>query len=143
MSRSGYFEVLDDNWLLIRWRGAVASAIRGRRGQKFLRELLASMDALESSRLIAGALTTSGEVCAIGSVGRSRGMNMDFLSDNEHVAAAFGISEALVREIAYVNDEGCYRVETPEERFRRVRMWVQKFIVQAETEGEIDVGQAD
>jgi hypothetical protein len=37
MSRSGYSDDLE-NWSLIRWRGAVASAIRGRRGQAFLRE---------------------------------------------------------------------------------------------------------
>ena len=38
MSRSGYSDDLD-NWDLIRWRGQVSSAIRGKRGQGFLREL--------------------------------------------------------------------------------------------------------
>jgi hypothetical protein len=46
MSRSGYDESCDDNWGLICWRGAVASALRGRRGQAFLRELVDALDAV-------------------------------------------------------------------------------------------------
>ncbi|ENQ7660184.1 hypothetical protein ACEQOL_006537 [Pseudomonas aeruginosa] len=38
MSRSGYCDDLD-NWSLICWRGAVSSAIKGKRGQAFLIEL--------------------------------------------------------------------------------------------------------
>ena len=40
MSRSEYSEDCDSNWLMIQWRGAVASAIRGQRGQTFLYEML-------------------------------------------------------------------------------------------------------
>ncbi|KGC50992.1 hypothetical protein DO66_5867 [Burkholderia pseudomallei] len=36
MSRSGYSDDCG-GWSLIRWRGAVNSAIKGARGQKFLR----------------------------------------------------------------------------------------------------------
>jgi len=39
MSRSGYSDDCDV-WALIRWRGAVKSAIRGARGQAMLRELI-------------------------------------------------------------------------------------------------------
>lgn len=47
MSRSGYSDDYDfDNWQLIRWRGAVNSAINGRRGQAFLKELLTAIEAL-------------------------------------------------------------------------------------------------
>ena len=46
MSRSGYTDDMEDMWQHICWRGAVASAIRGRRGQAFLREMLAAMDAI-------------------------------------------------------------------------------------------------
>lgn len=41
MSRSGYTDE-DDIWAMIRWRGAVTSAIRGKRGQQALREWVAS-----------------------------------------------------------------------------------------------------
>ena len=34
MSRSGYTDECD-GWELVRWRGAVNSAIRGKRGQAF------------------------------------------------------------------------------------------------------------
>lgn len=51
MSRSGYTEDCD-GWDLIRWRGAVASAIRGKRGQAFLREALAALDAMPEKQLI-------------------------------------------------------------------------------------------
>jgi len=46
MSRSGYSDDCDDQWSLICWRGAVKSAIRGKRGQAFLKEMLAALDAL-------------------------------------------------------------------------------------------------
>jgi hypothetical protein len=48
MSRSGYSDDHSE-WDLIRWRGAVASAIRGKRGQAFLRELLVALDAMPVS----------------------------------------------------------------------------------------------
>lgn len=74
MSRSGYS--YDCNgWELIRWRGAVASAIRGKRGQEFLRQLLAALDALPNKRLIRDELVTKdGEVCAIGILPSSKGL---------------------------------------------------------------------
>lgn len=45
MSRSEYSENLD-SWSLIRWRGQVVSAIRGKRGQAFLRELVDALEAM-------------------------------------------------------------------------------------------------
>ncbi len=63
MSRSGYSDDLD-SWALIRWRGQVASAIRGRRGQAVLRDLLAALDAMPEKALVASELETpQGEVC--------------------------------------------------------------------------------
>ena len=164
MSRAGYTEDCDNNWNLIRWRGAVASAIRGRRGQAFLREMLAALDALPEKRLIAGDLVFDGqgdwwegqiivggdqlvtdrgeiviigEVCAMGAVGRARQLVMSEVDphDAESVADFFGISGALAKEIAWVNDEDYAYCElnTPEARFRRVRAWVVKhLIVEAE-----------
>jgi hypothetical protein len=110
VSRSGYSEDMDDQWALIRWRGAVNSAIRGKRGQSFLRELLAALDAMPQKALIADELATAdGEFCALGVVGAARGIDMEKIDphDPESVAPAFGIAEALAREIVYHNDEAC------------------------------------
>jgi hypothetical protein len=126
MSRSGYTCDLDQ-WDLIRWRGAVASAIRGKRGQAFLREMLDSLDALPQKRLISGELVHEGEVCAIGSVGVRRGVFMDDIDpyDAERIADAFDIADALAKEIEFVNDDDfAWKNEPPENRFRRVRQWV-------------------
>ncbi len=124
MSRSEYSDGLDQ-WDLIRWRGAVLSALRGRRGQAFLREMLVSLDSLPHKRLITGYLQNKGEVCAIGSVGISRGLDLDREEgfSNETLSVMFGIAEAMVREIAFINDE-YYSPETSTERFNRMRCWV-------------------
>ena len=80
--------------------------------------------------------TTKLEVCAIGSVGAARGMDMSKLDpeDRDGVAAAFGISPALAAEIVYMNDEGHYENETPEERFIRIRKWIASLIRDPEAE---------
>lgn len=111
MSRSGYTDECDDNWQQICWRGAVKAAIKGKRGQAFLRELAAAMDAMPDKRLTEGALEADGEVCALGAIGRARGIELSKLDidwdawDWAPLAQAFGISEALAREIMYHNDE--------------------------------------
>lgn len=122
MSRACYS---DDCEYIAVWRGQVASAIRGKRGQAFLRELLASLDALPAPRLVANELQAGAEVCALGSVGLRRGLDMSKIDPEEYeqVSAAFGVPHQLIREIEYENDE-CGFLETPEERFKRVRAWV-------------------
>lgn len=123
MSRSGYSEDPDNDWSLIRWRGQVASAIRGKRGQAFLKELGEALDGLPEKRLIAHDLQTDCGVCAIGSVGVARGTDMSVLDPEnpEGIAGAFGIAHQLVREIEWINDEWS---ATPEERWQTVRQWV-------------------
>ena len=123
MSRADYDDDIDQ-WELIRWRGAVASAIRGARGQAFLRELLAAMDTLPRRRLIHGKFYADGEVCALGAVAVCRAMDMEGLDpdDHENVGPAFGVAGALAREVMYLND--IYSRETPEDRFERMRAWV-------------------
>ncbi len=164
MSRSGYCDDLDDPLELGRWRAQVASATRGKRGQKLLRDMLAALDAMPEKRLVSGVLEVSsevdernaqkwadlfkdpdaanryrehyvatrptsfkeGDVCALGALGRVRGLDMTGLDPEqpEGVAAAFDIAEPLAREIVYMNDEGTYPIETPEERWTRMRAWV-------------------
>jgi len=126
MSRSGYDDCCD-GWELICWRGAVASAIRGARGQAFLREMLAAMDALPKKRLIHGELVSpAGEVCAIGAVCRARGLDVSRvdIEDTEAVARAVGIAGAMAAEIMFINDEDWYSRQSPEDCFATVRTWV-------------------
>ncbi len=128
MSRSGYNDE-SDPWPLICWRGAVASAMRGRRGQAFLRELLNALDGLPQKRLVSFELERDGDVCAIGAVGRTRGVPMGEIDpeDHEQVAGTFDIAHAMACEIMWINDEGRWGWnETPETRFKRVREWVAK-----------------
>ncbi|WP_110949193.1 hypothetical protein [Pseudomonas bohemica] len=125
MSRSGY---TDDcgGWDLICWRGAVESALRGKRGQAFLNQLADSLDEMPVKRLIAHELQAQGEFCTIGVLGAKRGINMEGLDpdDREEVAEAFGIAPAMAAEIVFMNDEGSYLAETPEQRWVRMRKWV-------------------
>jgi hypothetical protein len=106
------------------WRGQVASAIRGKRGQAFLRELIAALDALPEKRLIAHDLQLGSEVCAIGSVGLVRGVDMSKLDpeDPPKIAEVFGIAPQLVSEIEFMNDEAAWN-DSPENRWARMRAW--------------------
>jgi hypothetical protein len=144
MSRSGYIDDIDDQWSHIRWRGAVASAMRGKRGQAFLREMLAAMDAMPEKKLIANDLETAdGAVCAIGSVGKARGVDMREIDPENYslVAGVFGIAEPMAQEIVFMNDEafifetdakGFIKKDengkdirlTPEGRFQKMRAWI-------------------
>ncbi len=126
MSRSGYF---DDAmpWEMIRWRGAVASAVRGKRGQALLRDLLRALDAMPKKRLIHGELIdSSGDVCALGAVCLHRNLPMDLLDSEDHelMSRTLNAAGALVREIEYENDEAFMGHEEPEQRWRRIRQWV-------------------
>lgn len=132
MSRSGYSDDCEQ-WDLIRWRGAVNSAIKGKRGQAFLKEMLAAMDALPEKKLIEGELQEGDAVCAIGAVGKQRGMDMTALdpTDRETVAYRFDIAVAMAAEIVFENDEGggYWSKETPETRYSRMRRWVEASII--------------
>jgi hypothetical protein len=92
--------------------------------------MLQALDSLPEHKLIAGDLEAHGEVCAIGAVGKARGVDMSKLDPNdiERVAAVFGIGESLVCEIVFENDEAGYYSDTPERRYMRVRSWVESQI---------------
>ena len=130
MSRSGMSDDCDNVWQWIMWRGRVASATRGRRGQAMLRDLLAALDAMPQKRLIAHELIANGEVCAIGSLGLARGVEIEKIDvyDYDAVAATFGVAAPLVQEIEWTNDDGDVWKETPEQRWQRMREWVARQI---------------
>jgi hypothetical protein len=127
VSRSGYTDDCEGRDLAM-WRGQVASAIRGKRGQTLLRELLEALDAMPEKRLIAHALKKDGEVCALGSLGIKRKIELEALDPENYDALAdtFGVAHQLIQEIEFMNDEvGSWHVsETPEHRWQRMRNWV-------------------
>lgn len=127
MSRSGYSDDYDDSRGLAMWRGQVASAIRGKRGQAFLRELINALDAMPVKRLIKGEFW-NGEACALGVVALGRG-NIDPISVEPHeydrLAELFGVAHQLIQEIEFENDEATWRI-TPEQRWQHMHDWAAK-----------------
>lgn len=123
MSRSGYSE---DCWGLElgQWRAQVASAIRGKRGQAFLRELVEALDALPEKKLIAEDLVRDGEYCALGALGVKRKIDMSNLDplDRYTLSDVFGVAHQLIAEVEWMNDEG-HLGSTPENRWKEMRAW--------------------
>jgi hypothetical protein len=135
MSRSGYSDDLDYSRLNL-WRGAVASALRGKRGQAFLRELIAALDAMPEKKLISSLLKDeNGCVCALGAVGQARGLALPEYDPDDYIAdtmgSKFGIAHAMAGEIMFENDEGFWGTETPEQRWTRMRRWAESNIIEA------------
>lgn len=126
MSRSGYSCDLGNRELNI-WRGAVAQAIRGKRGKTFLSALIQALDALPEKRLIAGDLQSVEGCCAMGAVARSRALATGDIDvfDRHEVGRLLDIAPALAAEVAYENDEGSHN-ESPEQRFTRMRAWAER-----------------
>ena len=135
MSRSGYSDDTDNQWAFICWRGAVASAIRGARGQLLLAELLAALDAMPEKQLIADELEKEGQFCTLGVLGHQRGLSMDSIDPEDYgqVAKAFSVAGALVQEIEFMNDD-FKSSETTERRWTRMRAWVASQITKAPNE---------
>lgn len=131
MGRSGYTDDFDDDRTLALWRGQVSSAIRGARGQKFLRELRDALDAMPVKRLIAEDLQNAdGEVCAIGAWMVARGIDAKPIDPEDHstISDHCDIAYQLVQEIEFENDDDfgmSVSGETPEARWQRMRGWVE------------------
>lgn len=162
MSRSGLIDDCDEQWMEALWRGRVANARRGRRGQRFFRELLAALDAMSVKELHAetfdegpvsgGDEIVDGGVCALGALARAKGIDItdaDPEDDQaaEELAIKFDIADCLAREVIWANDEWNigyrkvrnytgehmgFRADTPAERWRRMREWVEDQIKKPE-----------
>lgn len=134
MSRSGYSEDWDwdqeSRWANIRWRGRVASASRGKRGQQMFKEMLSALDDMPVKELISNSLECPDGVCALGALARMKGIDVSKVDadDPEQVGPLFNIAIPLAQEVAYINDEGGWYNETPQERYKRVRNWVESNI---------------
>jgi len=103
----------------------------GARGQAFLKEMLVALDSLPAPRLIDGELEADGEACALGSVGKSRGIEMaGSIREPGSGLLCLRHTPALAAEIMYINDEAAayWIEENPEQRWWRVREWVARHI---------------
>lgn len=139
MSRHGFTDYddydEDANLLMGQWRGRVLSAIRGRRGQAMLRDLVAALDAMPVKELHPHNVCGS-NLCAMGVVGAYRRADLSKAQeelddpDGDHEWATeftgdiLDIAPSLAREIAYENDEGGWK-ETPAQRWARMKKWAE------------------
>jgi hypothetical protein len=107
-------------------------SIRGKRGQKFFRNLVAALEAMPQKRLIAEAIdvpygTAERDpwrnpknpsapyliprercgVCALGALARARGINLRGVDPEAtgYIAKKLGIADMLAREVTWENDE--------------------------------------
>jgi hypothetical protein len=115
--------------------GALRSAIRGNRGQQFLRDLVAGLDALPTPELSAGALEdeATGRCCAFGAVRRYRGAAavplwfdpMEEDLDPPHFAEPFDVAPALAWEVVETNEgwSDSNMQAARRQRWERVRAW--------------------
>lgn len=119
MSRSGYSDDYDDPLQCGRWRAVVASATRGKPEKK----------------LISGHLEKEGSVCALGALGRHRGVDMAAVDTHawDQLGETFNIARQLAQEVMYENDDGWYH-NNEEGRWEHVRSWAARQIVPTEDE---------
>jgi hypothetical protein len=159
MSRHGYTDDWDGDESSVlqqgRWQAQLNSAIRGKRGQVFLRALVEALDSMPEKSLASNSLQTDdGSVCTLGALARHRAVDVKTLalggdpdsewdedwedSDWDALAALFDIAPQLAREVMYENDEtfvGAVGPLTPgEQRWQRMRAWVAKKIIPTEAE---------
>lgn len=126
MSRSGYSDDCENLGL---WRGAVASSIKGKRGQAFLKEALARLDAMPVKELVSGELEADGQFCTLGVVGAGRGLALDKIDTYDHASLSnlFDIAGPLAQEIMYLNDEAVTDSKWIEfELFGPIQPWEQR-----------------
>ena len=115
-------------------QGWLRSAVRGKSGQRFLRGLVAALDALPTPELSSGALEDSatGCCCAFGAVRRFRGPENVTLhyhpeedTSPDDLAKPFGVSQTLAWAVVQANDRKPLNNSEPDRRLRwqEVRAW--------------------
>lgn len=136
------------------WNANCQRSLKGKAGQRELRELKAALLALPEKRLIHGLLTdTDGGVCAIACYAKHKGVDLsefDPEDESDEVGIAAGMPRLVAWKVVELNDiqldtvwevahgpiqrgHGVYkggipfiRDMTPEERYEKVLAWVQK-----------------
>lgn len=112
--------------------------MRSERGQRFLRDLRDALDAMPQKRLVALKYKTSdGEYCAVGCVAEARGVDLSTVVDHTGDDAVdcfsvtlpfhLNVNGNVVAWIEAENDRTA-STESPEDRWRRMRAWVEKYI---------------
>ena len=152
MSRIIYNECMDNRELGLQM-GRDAQAIRGKRGQAFLRELEAALLSLTPRRLIVDVLCDQqGEVCALGAVARKRLVTqgatyaeaeLALCPDNdpepyfwedpdddttEYAVKVLGLSATMAWLIQEANDDPEGPSRTPEQRYDYVLGQVRRML---------------
>ena len=126
------------------WQANCRRSRQGKKGQAALRELEAALLAMPDKRIQKDVLVEpSGEACAIGalmlhrmiSAGMSREQAIEECGafeplDTEDHGVSFGLPRLVAWSVAVENDE-YYRVESPEERYRRILAWIREELRQA------------
>jgi hypothetical protein len=134
-----------DNNVSYLYESIVDRAIKGKRGQKLLKELEAALAALPEKKLIHFYFSKDGQVCSLGALalkremegGKNREEALELINDkfdkkeqeNEYfnmpayAGKELDIARTLAHEIMCENDEADYKC-TPEERYSRVLNWV-------------------
>lgn len=157
MGRSGYSEYDGDDaesqWAYIRARGATASALRGHRGQRFLRRLAEALDSMPVKALCRiptasdGPLDTKtwkripppgadrlglpdGRVCVLGAIVRASGGNSAEVDATDHdgLGRMLDIAPRIVRELEWMNDDRYADVGDDAARWKYLREWVSEHI---------------
>ena len=134
MSRSGYTEIDDGEFCP--YRGSVARALRGKRGQAALVKIAEALDAMPVKGLAKGSFQKDCNPCTLGALAASLGIDMIDVEpavdeygvddvDAVKVGKRLNIAPAMAREIMYENDD-CYG--TPQERWEYMRKWVAREI---------------
>ena len=136
------------------WDANCRRSIRGKAGQRALRELEAALVAMPVKRLIKDTLVTAdGDVCAVGAYARHKGLDLstfDPEDETDQVGVQAGMPPLVAWEVVALNDihldtvweiaagplgrhEATYkggipriRDMTPEERYERVLAWVRQ-----------------
>jgi len=140
VNRSGYSDDYDGGHYEL-YRASVERSLKGKRGQAFLREMVAALEAMPEKELSAGRLVDEhGDCCALGAVALRRYpretvemLDLDAY-DSGRMSDVFGISESMAREIAWLNDEGVTydalkEGETPDQhRHRTVLAWAKRHL---------------
>lgn len=110
MSRFHENDDFDSNYCYL-WDSRVRQTIKGKRGQKMLREFIDALLELPSRRLIAGNIVKNGEVCAVGALAKKRGVDLepwdDGTADDDTTArlgVAMGLTYTLAFEMGFLND---------------------------------------
>lgn len=133
MSRISYSDEEDYPGQFELWQANCLRSLRGKVGQRELRELHAALLALPDKRLICCELVDEdGAVCAIGVYAKHKGLDLQRFDPDEEtdeVGVEAGMPRLAAWKIVEMNDIELSHL-TPEERYRQMLSWVEANLIQ-------------